>query len=278
MSAQALSNAHHTEELSLKAQACLEQAVEVPSAPLFHMGNIAVFNSKSSFDLIQATIDYLACKAKVKMPFNNVEKTFLIELYESFWWGGYAKRMPEAGRLANHYVHGSGVTFSMDSMPYETSMIVQDVINAMKAYIKELAERNDYFFTLKSDDPKFRRSEHFKPLMLINNSRNRHTQGYVHSSGLIYAEDNNERLQKADNRFYLIANSHKETQDRFRTQWSVANRYDFEPFFKDDKFTDLVFGNGKILLLPDGLSEYMDSGLNIAKPFDYSATWSEVWT
>ncbi len=59
--------------------------------------------------------------------------------------------------------------------------------------------------------------------------------------------------------------------------WSVYNRYDFEPFAKSDKFTDLPFDNGKVLLLPDGLSEYMDSGLGIAKPFKYEARWTEIW-
>ncbi len=29
-------------------------------------------------------------------------------------------------------------------------------------------------------------------------------------------------------------------------------------------------------MLPDGLSEYMDSGLKIAKPFDHVAKWNEI--
>ncbi len=74
-----------------------------------------------------------------------------------------------------------------------------------------------------------------------------------------------------------MANTSKQTKDSYHTGWSVSNRYDFEPFSKSDKFTDLPFSHGKTLLLPDGLSEYMDSGLGIAKPFDYSAAWSEQW-
>ena len=143
---------------------------------------------------MQATINYLTCKAQVKMPFSDAEKTFLVELYETFWWGGHAKVMPEAAKLANHYVNGKGNTVSMDSKPYEKSVVVQNTMQAMKAYVKDLASRNEYFFTLKGD-----------------------------------------------------------------------------------KFTDLPFDNGKVLLLSDGLSEYMDSGLGIAKPFNYSATWSERW-
>ncbi len=156
-------------------------------------------------------------------------------------------------------------------------MIVQDTIQAMKRYIKERADRKEYFFILKTNDLGFRKSQHFKPLMLINNNRNRHTQGYVHSSGLMYAEDHNERLQKADNRFYLTAITNQQTKDSYYTTRSIKNRYDFESFAVGDKFTDLEFGNGKTLLLSDGLSEYMDSGLDIADPFDYGATWSELW-
>lgn len=273
----AISPSNNTQEISTKAHACLEQAVEIPGAPLFHMGNIAAFKSKSSFDLMQDTINYLTCKAKATIQFSDTEKTFLIELYETFWWGGRAMGMPEAAKLADHYVNGNGESVNMDSKPYETSVVVQDTIKALKSYILETAGRNEYFFTLVSNEPKFRRSKYFKPLMLINGSRNRHTQGYVHSSGLIYAEDNNERLQKADNRFFLNATTNNSNGNGFHTRWSVKNRYDFEPFSESDKFTDLDFGNGKALLLPDGLSEYMDSGLGIAKPFEYSATWLEVW-
>lgn len=271
MPAQALSPNNALQE---QAQLCLEQAVEVPGAPLYHMGNIAVFDSKSSFDLMQATIDYLACKAKASMPFSEVEKHFLIELYEAFWWGSYfnfKNRMPEAAKLANHYVHGKGKAVSMDSTPYEESVVVQDTMQAMKAYIKELADRKEYFFTLRSDDPKFRRSKYFKPLMLINNSRNLETEGYVESSGRIYADQDNSRLKYADNRFYLTASSSKQTQNNFHTWWSVENRYDFEPFSKDKKISNFPLSSQHTLQLPDGLSEYMDSGLGIAKPFTYSA-------
>jgi len=277
MATPAASTSHHTQPLPERAQACLEQAVEIPGAPLYHMGKIAAFDSKSSFDLMQATIDYLTCKAKLKMPFSDTEKHFLVELYEAFWWGGHAKGMPEAAKLANHYVHGKGTSVAMDSTPYENSVVVKDTMQAIKAYIEELADENKYFFTIKTDDPKFRRSKHFKSLMLIDGSRDIDTEGYVFSNGTIFAEDRNQRLKKADHRFILTASTSKQVKNTFHTWWSVENRYDFEPFQKSDKITDLPFKNGKVLLLPDGLSEYMDSGLSIAKPFNYSAQWSEKW-
>ena len=189
-------------ELSVTAKSCLEQAVKIPGAPLYHLGNIAVFKSKNSFELMQATIDYLTCKAQAKILFSDREKTFLIELFESFWWGGYIKGMPEAAELANNYVNGNGKALKMDSKPYEKSVVVQDTIQAMKSYIRDLANRNKNYFIIKTIDIKFRSSKYFKPLMLINGSRNRHSQGYVFSDGIIFAENNNQRLKKADHRFF----------------------------------------------------------------------------
>ena len=277
MSALAQASKSNEQTLSKAAQACLEQAVEIPSMPLYHMGNIAVFNSKSSFDLMQATIDYLTCKAKAKMPFSKTEKTFLIELYESFWWGGHFKRMHEAAQLANHYIHGKGVAVKMDSKPYENSVVVQDTIEAMKSYIRELANNNEYFFTLKTIDQKFIHSYYFKQLMRINSSRKITTQGYVKSNGVIYAESNNPKLKYSDHRFVLQANTAQFTKNNFRTSWSVKNRYDFEPFSKSNKYSEIPLKESKALILPDGLSEYMHSGLNIATPYNYEAKWTEVW-
>ncbi len=43
----------------------------MPSAPLWHMEKVAIFNSKESFDLLQNTIDYLICKGKLDRAFTK---------------------------------------------------------------------------------------------------------------------------------------------------------------------------------------------------------------
>jgi hypothetical protein len=150
-------------------------------------------------------------------------------------------------------------------------------MNAMKSYIKELVSKNGNYFTIRTVDLKFRHSQYFKKLMLINSSRNISSQGYVKSSGVIFSESHNKRLKYADNRFILKASTTKLSRDKFQTWWSVDNRYDYESFEKSDKYTELPLRENQILKLPDGLSEYMDSGLKIAKPFEYIAKWNEVW-
>lgn len=53
---------------------CLKERENIPGAPLWHMGKVAILESKNSFDLLQNTIDYLACKGKLKKSFTDDEK------------------------------------------------------------------------------------------------------------------------------------------------------------------------------------------------------------
>jgi len=75
-------------KLIAKSNQCLESRVNIPSAPVWHMGKVAVFESRSSFRLLQNTIDYLTCKGKSNKPFNSDEKEFMKELFDALWWGG----------------------------------------------------------------------------------------------------------------------------------------------------------------------------------------------
>jgi hypothetical protein len=253
-----------------------DEEVNIPSAPLYHLG-MAALGSKNNLIEIQNTVDHLDKKAHAKEPFTEDEKEFMKELYEAFAWGGIAKGMPEAAALADHYVSGNGEPLEMDPEPYKSSVVVNDTMDAMKSHIRELAENKQSFHSLKTNDANFKNSQHLRPLMMINGSRDKDTEGYVRSDGLIYAEQNNHRLQKADNRFYLQADTIQLSNGDFQTTWRVDNTYDFEPYSKGDKVTTLPLDKNLKLNLPDGLSEYMDSGLGIAVPFKYHAKWTEVW-
>lgn len=76
------------ESVIAKGNQCLEDRENIPSAPLWHMGKVAAFESQESFNLLQNTIDYLTCKGKAERAFTKNEKEFMKELFEALWWGG----------------------------------------------------------------------------------------------------------------------------------------------------------------------------------------------
>lgn len=119
------------EKIIEKGNKCIEDREDIPSAPLWHMGKVAVFESKKSFELLQNTIDYLSCKGKLEKQFTANEKECMKELFEALWWGGKYHGFKEAATLANHYVNGEGKTLNINSKLYNDSVIVKDSIIAL---------------------------------------------------------------------------------------------------------------------------------------------------
>jgi len=255
-----------------KSNKCLEDREEIPSAPLWHMGKVAVFESKDSFDLLQNTIDYLTCKAKLGKEFTENEKEFMKELFEALWWGGQYHGFKEAARLANHYVNGDGKTLNINSRVYTDSVIVSDAIVAMKLYIKELSSKNKPISLIKSSDSNFLKSIHAKSLK--KGLRSVTKQGYILSNGALLVEQSNQRLKNADHRFFLVVSTTKNGSN-FLSQWKVKSLYDFEPFDKN-LVTEIPLSEGFVLKLPDGLSHYLTK-IGVAKDFEYMSTWQELW-
>ena len=260
--------------LKSKAEACLSQKVDVPMSPLWELGMAGQFGKQKNFDRMQEAINYLTCKAKAKLNFTEDEKEFLIELYEAFWWGGKYKGMHEAAMNANHYVNGKGKRLKLDSKVYESSVIVQDTMMAIKDYIREQIKLSRSIGLISSRDPKFHSSKYSKALQ---SGRNINNQGKILGTGALLTEQKNERLKKADHRFYLQSSSIKVGEDRIKTRWFVETLYDFESF-EDEPYhiTDLDLTSKLVLLLPDGLSHYM-TVIGIAKSFWHYAEWHEVW-
>lgn len=101
-------------------------------------------------------------------------------------------------------------------------------------------------------------------------------------NGLLFAEQNNERLQKSDNRFYLECINSKMGDKKVFTRWFIENTYDFKSFEyqaseKKNYITAIKLKPPIYTLkLPDGLSHYMTK-LGIAKEFEYRSEWGEIW-
>ncbi len=255
-----------------KSQACLAQRVEIPGAPLWHMGMAAKFGKTESLQLLQNTIDYLTCKGKAGLDFTEDEKEFMKELFEAMWWGGKYLGYKEAATLANHYVNGGGKPIKLSPEVYKTSVIVSDVCAAMKSFVRELYAQKKPILSLKSTGAAFRASQYAKPLMRGRRSANTH--GYLLPEGVLLAEQKNARLMKADNRFILQSSTSK-TAIGFRTIWQIESIYDFEPFSKN-YVTNLNMAPNVTLKIPDGLSEYLTK-IGTAKVFKYYVEWHEEW-
>jgi len=259
-------------ELLESANECLEYREEIPSAPLWHLGKIGVFGSQESYNLIQNTADYLTCKAQLSLSFTDTEKTFMKELFEAFWWGGKAHSFHEAAQLSSHYVNGKGKDLSISSGAYESSTIVQATMAALKEHIKERQTAAQPIAALKTTDLHFIHSPASKDLLKGKRSPTR--EGYMFSTGVLIAEQSNLRLKKADHQFVLKAYSKYHNQS-FITSWEVDSLYDFEPIEKG-YISHVPLGKNFTLKLHDGLSHYLTK-IGVAKEFNYSASWHEVW-
>jgi len=261
-------------QLIEKGNLCLEEREKIPSAPLWHMGKVAIFESKESFDLLQNTVDYLTCKGKLKKPFRKSEKEFMKELFEALWWGGTYHGFYEAAQLANHYVNGNGKMLRINPKVYKTSVIVSDTMLALKKYIKAQYHKKKIIPPLlKTSDPHFLMSTYAQSLKKGTRSVNK--QGYLLDNGGLLVEQSNLRLKNTDHRFYLTVNTTKTTSDSFFLRWRVESLYDFESFDKN-YITEIPLAKGFILKLPDGLSHYLTQ-IGVAKNFKYSSEWQEIW-
>lgn len=260
------------EKLIEMGNSCIEDRENIPGAPLWHIGKVAVLESKPSFDLLQNTIDYLTCKGKAGKSFTDSEKEFMKELFEALWWGGNYHRYHEAAKLADHYVNGGGKTLKIDSEVYEESAIVSAAMKALKDYIKHLSSNKKPIVRVKTGDPDFLRSTIAKPLK--QGARNTRSEGYLLADGALLVEQSNQRLKNADHRFHLGVSTTKMTNG-FYSRWAVESKYDFEPFEKG-YITEVPLAKGFVLKLPDGLSHHLTK-IGVAKEFRYVAEWSERW-
>ena len=143
--------------------------------------------------------------------------------------GGRLTGRGEAAALTTPYIEGNGAKLNIDPSVYQTSVIVKDASAAIKDYVRTLFARNASFAAVSSKDRAFMLSAHGKRLMRAA-GRNMRSQGWLLGDGYLLVEQNNARLQKANNRFVLASQNASLTTNSFVTRWSVDDLYEFEPF------------------------------------------------
>ena len=230
-------------------------------------------------DEIQSEIDRLSDKAQKKEPFVQNDKDFLSALYNWIAWGGLIKWYPEASQLLRHYLNGQGQPVELNPHIYKSSKIVGYAMQEMKAIILDDIKskgsiRGGGSFSsqgnLKDTPPR--------------TSAEQDEKGAIVKNGTLLAEQSNPRLKNADNQFPLIAQSQiiQRQPLRIHTKWTVNSYWDYDSFDEQktknlDLKTHLPLPKGKILKLPDGLSQHLVE-LGLATEFKYNAEWDEDWS
>ena len=151
--------------------------------------------------------------------------------------------------------------------------IWRGVFGRVQCHFAEQAARKRNFSPLKSSDPGFLRSSFGAALQ---QGRNLNAQGSLLKNGCLLAEQSNQRLKNADNRFFLTVSTVREGAKGFFSTWKVDSIYDFEPF-SVGYFINIPLAEGYVLKLPDGLSHHLTT-IGVASDFSYTASWTERWT
>jgi len=246
---------------------------DLPASATWTMAKVKLFDSKASLKQLQDAIDTLTKKARHKTAFTDDEKAFLKDMFYAFSRGGRALGYVEAAKLSSHYVDGDGVKLELDSDVYAQSIIVRDVEAVMRRQIAlDVKGAKGGVVVLSSADARLAKRDDFQALCA--KSRDIQSQGRVLHHGWLLAEQDNQRLQKANNRFQVTSTS-QASVNGITTTWRVDDEYVFEAFDKGF-VTEISLGPGLVLEMPDGLSKYMTT-LGIAKEFKHFATWQEDW-
>jgi hypothetical protein len=252
-------------------------AVEEDAGDDRSIGDIPLSLANGEIDWIQTRVDELTGQAESGGDFSDADKDFIGDLY---WWigaGGHAKGLKEAGKLQRHYVKGSGDTLEINSVIYETSAIVQYAMGEMKKIIETRMASEEDVSSLSSTE-----------VLSATNQGDQATLGEIIKGGYLLAEQDNQRLKYANNRFALQAFTEQKEGFWFwqedswtETRWRVDDRWDFASFPEQKEkgrndVTHIPLPGGSVLKLPDGLSHYLTEQ-DIAAEFDYWSEWTEKW-
>lgn len=226
---------------------------------------------------IQAEIDRLTRKARKKEAITDTEKDFLKSLYGWIAWGGLAKWYPEACQLLRHYLKGQGQTLQINADVYKNSVIVRYATSEMKKVVLDDIKKSGFI----RNEGSFSSVGLLKPTPRSLNEQK--IKGAIVDNGILLTEQNNKRLKNADNRYPLYMKSTIVSKNplKISTFWEVKSLWDYDSFETQRKnnknlITELPLPSGKVLMLPDGLSEYLTQ-IGIAQTFNYFANWKEEW-
>lgn len=273
-----------------------------PESVLWQMAKVTHEGCEQSFRLLQESVHHLNNKAELKQAFTEAERTFMRALLTCPWWGGKEHGANESKsfadpelpstktisancaqhnvpdpaqvslvQLARHYVHGNGQYYPLSLPIYRNSLIVNDVVTALRAYICELYTFKKPATMVATTDRGFLHSVYAKK---VEKKRQlSQVQGYIFRDGTLLLEQKDPRMLNVGNRFRITAMT-SSMGVHLMTRWRIEGTYRFEVFADSSVQAGLPLTDELVLQVPSTLASYM-AVLGVAKPFPYFADWAE---
>lgn len=280
----------------------LPPRLRTADAVLWEMAQVAHKGCAQSFGLLQESIHHLNNKAEQRQAFSKPERIFLQTLLTCPWWGGKEYGANESARFVNpnnaeqapapanrthcnipdpaqvslaqmaqHYVYGAGQYYPLSLPIYRDSLVVNDTVAGLRAYICELYTFKKPATLVATTDRAFLHSPHAKA---IEKKRQlSQVQGYIFSDGTLMLEQKDPRILNVGNRFRITAMT-SSLGVELMTHWRIEGTYRFETFDSGSVYTGLPLTDSYVLQVPSSLANHMVE-LGIAKPFRYFADWAE---
>ncbi len=187
------------------------------------LARVALDESETHLAHLQTAVDTLEQQALSGAELNPAAVDFIKALLDNPWWGGqqlgynHAQHLfgqqaekpvadikqPYWAQMQQHFMQASGETFVANRQLFQASLIVRDIVAAMKCYIQHQQQQNRPFQLTATSATDFLGSsfalEIEKPRLTAENL------GYLFSDGTVMLEQKEPRYSRIFDRFVLAA-------------------------------------------------------------------------
>lgn len=259
-----------------------------------YLARVALDASHTHLAQLQQAVDTLAEQARTETSLTPVELEFLTALLDNPWWGGkdlgynYAQqhfgqdqqkpladiKQPYWAQLQNYFVAGSGQHFAANRQYFQASRLVQDVVSALKQFIKKQHQQNRAIHLISTRNSEFLMSS--EALKLEENRRSNETLGYIFNDGTLLLEQKDPRLNRVFDRFIINAYT-TPNGSQYMTRWRIEGLYSFAFLAQSEGKTGLVLTDNLVLTVPFRLGQVL-AEQGGARSFDYFVDWMEWYS
>lgn len=289
-------------EIQFKPHYQLPQHLANRNSVLWKMALVARNGSDKSFKLLQESVNLLSEKVRNGSMLESDEASFVLALLLCPWWGGKDWGLSQTesftsvddGELLKpvdetlprnvadplqmytlqmhlHFCEGQGSLFAVSLPVFRNSLIVKDVVEALKKYALDASKRGSLNGLISTSDRGFLESSFAKGVEAKR--KQSEIQGFLFSDGTMLLDQKDPRIMNVGNRFKIQMVSTK-LAGFLSLQFRLEGLFKFESFDGLHGTTGLPLSDKHTLVIPNGLFASLAS-LGCVTPFKYFASWSD---